>query len=226
MFELLKASVAINADTKRLKDWLVNPLNRTSTTYPLLADVSLKIGRGEIVGVVGPNGSGKTSLLRLLAGVYEPTSGAVHRVGRVRPLLNLSYCLFEDLSGRDNIEVIARNYGMYERSNAERLVADVIDFSELGEQIDRPVRTYSDGMRLRLCFAVLTHGAVENVVIDEVVSVGDTGFSQKAKARLNNFLLKADCVIVSSHSTEMIDSWCTRKIEMKGGRVVSDTRVA
>ena len=226
MFELLKASVVVDSDMKRLKELLADPFRQMRTTYPILTDLSLKIGQGEIVGVVGPNGSGKTSLLRLLAGIYEPTSGAVRRVGKVRPLLNLSHSLFEDLSGRDNIEVIARNYGMYERANAHHLVKDVIDFSELGKQIDKPVRTYSDGMRLRLCFAVLTHGAVENVVIDEVVSVGDAGFSLMAKARLSNFLLKADCVVVSSHTTEMIDSWCTRKIEMKNGRVVSDCLVS
>jgi len=200
---------------------LFSRIKLKSQTKNLLTDINIQLSDGDIVGLVGPNGCGKTTLLRVLSGIYEPTTGRVKIQGGTRSLLNLTWCLYEDLTGYENIEVIARNYGIYDKVIFESLTRDVESFSELGIYLSRPVRTYSEGMRLRLAFAVATYGKTDNLFIDEVVSVGDRAFVKKAEQRFLNIAKSSKISVISTHNESIINDWCNVKIEMNQGRIVN-----
>ena len=193
----------------------INPFR--STQYHALRGVSFSIKRGEILGVLGRNGCGKSSLLRVLAGIVEPTSGTLEfNENHTRLLLGLGVGFDPNLSGRDNAMLSAMFQG-HGKSAAERILPQIREFSELGEFFDRPVRTYSAGMRLRLGFSVALVNEVDLLLIDEVMAVGDPHFRVKAEKAMETKLRGDHAVVFVSHNIDLVAKICTRAIWIDHG---------
>lgn len=187
-----------------------------------LDTINLKIGQGERVGLIGHNGSGKSTLLRLLCGVYEPTAGTVHSSGSVGSLIDISLGTDPEATGRENIYLRGRLLGIPKEIINEQ-VDDIIDFSELGNFVDMPLRTYSSGMHLRLAFAVSTLLRPDILLMDEWLSVGDEGFKQKVEARMEALLTNAEILVIASHVPEIILNNCNRVIWLEHGKILLDS---
>lgn len=184
-------------------------------------DLSLSIGLGERLGIVGRNGAGKSTLLHLIAGLSEPTSGSIRINGKVTSIMTLGVGLRDDLSGRENIYVDGEIQGK-SRAEVDTVIEQVIEFSELAEFIEYPVRTYSTGMKARLAFAMISHIDPEILIIDEALSVGDASFATKATARILEICARGKIVILVSHGMQSIRDICNRCIYMKDGQIVMD----
>jgi len=190
-----------------------------ASTFWAVQDVSFSLNRGEALGVIGRNGSGKSTMLSCLAGIYRPTRGTVCTRGRVVALLELGTGFHSELSGRDNIFLNASLYGLRNREIARRLPA-ITDFAELGDFIDAPVKTYSSGMYSRLAFAVAVHLDPEILLLDEILSVGDQSFQRKCLEKMQEFMRGGKTVIFVSHSLGQVVGICQRAIWLDGGRVM------
>lgn len=184
-----------------------------------LEGLTLKLVDGDRVGLIGHNGAGKTTLLRVLAGIYEPSTGSVDIQGDVAPLFDISLGMDPEATGYDNILLRGLFLGM--RRNAIRArVEDIARFTELGEFLDLPIRTYSAGMRMRLAFAISTSIEPEILLLDEGIGAGDAAFLEKANARLTEFTKKAGIIVLASHSDALIKRMCQTAVLMERGRVV------
>lgn len=183
-----------------------------------LRDVSLSFHTGDRVALVGNNGAGKTTLLRVMAGIYEPVTGAVTSRGRISPMFDISLGIDGDISGYDNIRLRGLILGL-SASEIEERMADIAEFTELGDYLDIPVRTYSSGMMTRLTFAVATCFAPEILLMDEWIVAGDAGFLVKAQHRIESFVKKAGILVLASHSTEICRQWCNKAVWMERGAV-------
>jgi ABC-2 type transport system ATP-binding protein/lipopolysaccharide transport system ATP-binding protein len=185
-----------------------------------LNNVSIEVRDGERIGLVGQNGAGKTTLLRVLAGVYPPTSGAVQVIGRVSPMFDISLGMSPDSTGIENIKVCGALWGL-SRAEIETGIDDIVEFTELGDYLKIPVRTYSAGMLLRLSFAIATLRQPEILLLDEVIGVGDASFMAKAKTRLEKIVSRAQILVVSSHSDIIIRDLCEKVIWLDKGSVAA-----
>jgi lipopolysaccharide transport system ATP-binding protein len=186
-----------------------------------LQDVSFEIGQGERVGIIGRNGAGKTTLLSILAGISEQTGGQVEIQGDVHAMLTIGTVLREEVTGRENIYLDGAVHGK-SRSDIDSHVEEIIAFSELGEFIDRPVRTYSSGMKARLAFAMGAFVNPDILIIDETLSVGDAFFAVKATRRMKEVAAQGRIVIVVSHALSEINDICDRCLWLDQGRLVMD----
>ena len=186
-----------------------------------LRDVSFKLGRGDRLGLVGGNGAGKTTLLRALAGIYEPQAGHVRVTGSLNALLDPNLGMNVELTGRENIMLRGLYTGL-SLPDIRRLEEDVAAFAELGEFMDLPVRVYSSGMVVRLGFALATSIRPQVLLMDEWFLAGDSAFIEKARARLEDMVRGADILVLSTHVTDVVLSWCTRVIWLDQGRVRAD----
>lgn len=185
-----------------------------------LDDVSLTLEHGARVGLVGHNGAGKTTLLRVLAGIFEPNCGEVHVDGQAAPMFDKALGMDPESSGYENIVLRGLFLGMSRREIRER--ADKIaEFSELGEFLDLPIRTYSAGMRMRLAFAVSTSIDPDILLLDEGIGAGDAAFLEKADKRLDSFIDKAAIIVLATHQGSMIERMCTTAVLMEHGRIIS-----
>lgn len=186
-----------------------------------LRNVSFDIRQGERVGVIGRNGAGKTTLLSMLAGITEPSSGQIDIAGDIHAMLTIGAVLRDEATGRENIYLDGAVHGK-SRSEIEAHVEEVIAFSELGEFIDRPVRTYSSGMKARLAFSMGAFIEPDVLIIDETLSVGDAFFSAKAARRMREITAQGRIVIVVSHALGVIDEICSRCLWLDQGKLVMD----
>jgi lipopolysaccharide transport system ATP-binding protein len=186
-----------------------------------LDKISLTIVKGERVGLMGDNGSGKSTLLRLLSGVYRPTSGDAQIDGTVATLIDLSLGINPEETGIQNIYLRARMLGIDKKLVAEKL-DEIVEFSELGDFIRMPVRTYSSGMQLRLAMAVSTILVPQVLIMDEWLSVGDQSFKVKAEDRLREIVNECEILVIASHSRELLERVCGRGIVLAKGSVVFD----
>lgn len=190
-------------------------------TFWALQDVSFTLGHGEALGVIGRNGSGKSTLLSCLAGIYRPTRGAVRTRGRAAALLELGAGFHEELSGRDNIFLNASLYGLRNREIARRLPY-IVEFAELGDFIDAPVKTYSTGMYSRLGFSIAVHLDPDILLLDEILSVGDQPFQRKSLEKMREFMRGGKTIVFVSHALGHVVSTCQRALWLDGGRVILD----
>jgi len=186
-----------------------------------LRDVSFTIRQGETVGIVGRNGSGKSTILKLIAGVMAPSTGDVRVYGRVSPLIELGAGFHPDLTGRENIHLNASILGMSAKEIKAQFQA-IVDFAELWDFIDTPVKRYSSGMYIRLGFSVAVHAEPEILLVDEVLSVGDTYFQEKCLAKMQEFQAKGTTMVLVSHSMDLVQRFCERVIFINGGRLVDE----
>jgi ABC-2 type transport system ATP-binding protein len=189
--------------------------------FEALHDVSFTIDPGETVALIGRNGSGKSTALKLIAGVTAPTSGEVLVAGRVSPLIELGAGFHPDLTGRENVNLNASILGMTASEVAAQF-DQIVDFAELHEFIDTPVKRYSSGMYVRLGFAVAVHSDPEILLVDEVLSVGDVYFQEKCLEKMNEFQRRGITIVVVSHAPELVTEFCQRAIWLEHGRVVAE----
>ncbi|MCX7318426.1 MAG: ABC transporter ATP-binding protein [Hyphomicrobiales bacterium] len=187
-------------------------------TVEALRNVTLSFQTGDRVALIGHNGAGKTTLLRAMAGIYEPVSGEVTTHGRISPMFDISLGIDGDISGYDNIRLRGLILGLSAREVEERM-ADITEFTELGDYLDIPVRTYSSGMMSRLTFAVATCFEPEILLMDEWIVAGDANFLAKAQNRIEGFVRKAGILVLASHSTEICRQWCNKGVWMARGEV-------
>ncbi len=185
-----------------------------------LSNVSVEINDGDRVALIGPNGAGKTTLLRVMAGVYAPTSGRVAVHGKVSAALNVGLGLDPELSGRENIEILAYYRGKSRRElNAH--IDEIVDATELGAFIDLPVRTYSSGMMGRLTFATATAFDPDVLLMDEWLLAGDQRFLDQAAERMEAFVSRARILVLASHSLEIVSRFCNKAIWLEQGQVAA-----
>lgn len=208
------------APGRGLKERLLNPWAEPPAMTEALTDLSMAIGRGEAVAVVGRNGSGKSTTLALAAGVIKPTSGVVSIHGRVSPLLALGAGVHPDLTGRENVQLNGVLLGLTRREVRQRFGA-IHDFSELGDFIDQPVRHYSSGMLARLAFSVATHLEPEILIVDEVLAVGDAAFAQKCYQRIREARARGLTMLYVSHDAHSVIDLCDRAVYLDHGRAVA-----
>lgn len=187
-------------------------------------DLSFHFSEGERVGLVGHNGSGKTTLLRTLSGVYEPVRGSLKVAGSVASLLDVSMGLDPDATGFENIYLRGILDGM-SPARIRSKIDEIAEFSDLGEYLNLPVRTYSSGMMLRLAFSISTSVEADILIMDEWLSVGDAEFSAKAAQRLESLVGSASIVVVATHDPALVERICTRKIGLEHGKIVYDESV-
>ena len=207
--------------TDTLRDNHVDKKPPSKDDKLVLDDVSFIFNSGETIGVIGRNGAGKSTLLSILAGVSQQTSGDVNIVGKVTAVMTLGVGLREDLTGRDNIYLDGQLQGK-SRSDVNKIIDEIIEFAELDEFIDKPVKVYSTGMKTRLAFSMLVGIEPEILIIDEALSAGDAFFAQKASQKIKEICKKGKIVIIVSHSMGTIESMCNRCIWVENWTIIMD----
>ncbi len=204
-----------------LKERLVRREQGVRDEFWALRDISLTVHAGETVGLMGPNGSGKSTLLKVLSGILRPTEGSVSVTGRVASLLELGAGFDGELTGRENIYLNSALLGV-PRSETDELFEQIVDFSELREYIDNPVKHYSSGMYVRLGFAIAVHIDPDILIVDEVLAVGDAAFQKKCIDRIRAFQQAGKTILFVSHSSELVQQLCTRAVLLGHGRQLFD----
>lgn len=184
-----------------------------------LDGVTLAFQHGDRVGLVGHNGAGKTTLLRVLAGIYEPTMGTATIDGNTAPLFDVALGMDPESTGYENILLRGLFLGLTHQE-IEARVDEIAEFTELGNFLELPIRTYSAGMRMRLAFAVSTSIEPDILLLDEGIGAGDAAFLDKAQRRLREFAEKAAIIVLASHSESLIRQMCDKAVQMEHGRVV------
>jgi ABC-type polysaccharide/polyol phosphate transport system ATPase subunit len=203
-----------------LKEHAIQRLRRRGShrEHEALADVTLQIAAGESVAIIGPNGSGKTTMLRLIARVLKPTSGRVRVHGRVAPILDLVGVSHPELTGRENVLLNGALLGFSRREMSER-VDRILEFAEIGDFADAPLRTYSSGMAARLGFAIVSDTAADIVIVDEALGVGDRRFQEKCATRIETIRRAGVTFILVTHDMQSVLRLCSRAVCLDRGRV-------
>jgi ABC-type polysaccharide/polyol phosphate transport system ATPase subunit len=183
-----------------------------------LDNINLTIGQGEVIGVIGRNGSGKSTLLRVMAGIYQPDEGTIRSLPRISLLAGVSVGLNGNLTGRENVHLYGSIIGNTEQEMDSKM-DDILQFSELGEFIEQPLRTYSTGMKARLGIAIASAIEPEILLIDEVLGVGDPQFRDKSKARILDLVKNSGTVVLVSHSFGLLKEICDRLILVNEGKI-------
>ncbi|MFZ0313065.1 MAG: ABC transporter ATP-binding protein [Candidatus Korobacteraceae bacterium] len=189
--------------------------------FEAVKDVSFDVPHGQAVGIIGRNGSGKSTLLKIIAGVYRPTKGTVTVNGTLAPLIELGAGFHHELTGRENILLNGLLMGYSKREMLERQQA-IIDFADIGEFIDAPVKQYSSGMYMRLAFAVAIEVDPQVLVLDEILAVGDMGFQAKCFERIRRFRDSGKTILLVTHNMDNVEEHCERAILVDHGRIVVD----
>ncbi len=187
-------------------------------SFTALDDINLTIGQGEVIGVIGRNGSGKSTLLRVIAGIYQPDEGTVRALPRISLLAGVSVGLNSHLTGRENVHLYGSIIGNSEYQMDSKM-DDILEFSELGDFIEQPLRTYSTGMKARLGIAIASAIEPEILLIDEVLGVGDPQFRDKSKARILELVKNSGTVVLVSHSFGLMKEICDRLILVNQGKI-------
>ena len=204
-----------------LKEHLLFWKRNESELYTALKDINLDIKKGETVGLIGVNGSGKSTLLKLMTKIIYPTKGEIITHGKLTSLLELGAGFHQDFTGRENIYFNAAIFGLT-RQEIDKRLDEIIGFSELGEFIDNPVRTYSSGMYMRLAFSIAINVDAEILLIDEILAVGDQHFQEKCFNKLQELKESDKTIVIVSHSLDQIENLCTRAIWINNGLVEMD----
>jgi len=193
---------------------------RPNEVFPALTDVSFAVPRGATYGVIGKNGSGKSTALKLVAGITKPTSGTVKVEGRISALIELGAGFHPEISGRENVFINGIMLGLTKKEVQERFDA-IVDFAELREFIDAPVKTYSSGMYMRLGFAVAIHVNPDVLLVDEVLAVGDEGFTHKCLDKFGEFRRRGKTILLVTHSLPLVERFCDEALWLDHGRAMT-----
>lgn len=237
VIQIENVSVNYRLPTERIgsfKEYAIRKLQRRVKIEDFLAlvDVSMTVNKGDVFGIIGNNGAGKSTILKVISRVLKPSKGRVMVKGRIAPLLELGAGFHPELSGRENVFLNGALLG-YSREDMEKVFDEIVAFSELEQFINSPIRTYSSGMYARLGFAVATAHVPDILILDEILSVGDEAFQKKSRERLQSFQEKGSTVLMVSHGLDSMISMCNRvawldqgKLQMVGepGEVVAAYR--
>ncbi|MBN6035330.1 ABC transporter ATP-binding protein [Amycolatopsis sp. 195334CR] len=213
-----------DAKTRSLKKKVIGKVGGkigTGSRIPIieaLRDVTISLSEGDRVGLVGHNGAGKSTLLRLLSGIYEPTRGSARVVGKVAPVFDLGVGMDPEISGLENIMIRGLFLGMT-RKEMEKRVDDITEFTELGDFLQMPLRTYSTGMRVRLALGIVTSIDPEILILDEGIGAVDAAFMAKARDRLKDLVRRSGLLVFANHSDEFLAEFCDSAIWMDEGEV-------
>jgi len=221
---LKDVSVIYRVPTERvatIKEYAIRRIqNRIKYNHFLaLKDIDLTINKGEIFGIIGRNGAGKSTLLKVISRVLIPTSGRVWINGSVSPMLELGAGFHPELTGMENIYLNGTLLG-HARKEIQEKISSIIEFSEIGDFIDAPIRTYSSGMVARLGFSIATAWNPDILILDEILSVGDAAFAKKCGVRMKEIRESGCTVLLVSHSTEMVRTLCQRVMLLDHGQIV------
>jgi len=187
--------------------------------HKALSDISIHLKQNDRLGLIGANGSGKSTLLRLMAGIYKPTVGKIHITGNSVTLFDLNCGADEEASGFENIKIAGTVLGM-NTQQIKNISEEIAEFSELGEALHRPIRTYSAGMRVRLAFGLVSSMQAEILLIDEIIGVGDARFMKKASTRIHDQIKDTNIVVVASHAESVLRDFCNIGVVLDAGQVV------
>ena len=223
IIQLENVSVSYRLPSERIgtfKEYAIRKLQRKIklTKFWALTDVSLQVNKGEVFGLIGNNGAGKSTTLKVISKVLKPTKGRVVVYGKIAPLLELGAGFHPELSGRENVFLNGALLG-YSRLEMESVFDEIVEFSELEQFIDAPVRTYSSGMFARLGFAVATAHIPEILILDEILSVGDEAFQRKCNLRMKSFQQAGATVLMVSHAMNMLEGMCDRIAWIDHGKI-------
>lgn len=207
-----------------LKERLVFWNHKKAETRTVLDNINVEIKKGETVALIGVNGSGKSTLLKLMTKIIYPTKGSVETKGKLTSLLELGAGFHQDFTGRENIYFNASIFGLT-RKEIDRRMKDIIEFSELEEFIDNPVRTYSSGQYMRLAFSIAINVDAEILLIDEILAVGDQHFQDKCFDKLKELRDSEKTIVIVSHSLDAIKQICTRGIWINEGKIQIDDTI-
>lgn len=226
VIEVENLSIRYNKSSERvdnIKEYIIRRLKGQMKfeEFWALNDVSFSIGKGETVGIIGLNGSGKSTLLKVIAGVLKPAKGNVSVYGSVAPLIELGAGFDPDLSARENIYLNGAVLG-YNRKRMEELFEEIVEFSELRDFLDVPVKNFSSGMQARLGFSIATSIIPDILIVDEVLGVGDYKFQEKCHNRMQEIISSGATVLFVSHSINQVKEICKRAIWVDGGKIVMD----
>ena len=214
-----KTYILYKNDQARFKALFIKPKN--PKTNKALNNVSFEINRGESVGIVGDNGAGKSTLLKMITGVAFPDEGEIIVNGKVAALLELTAGFSMEMTGRENIYLKGYILGL-EDDYIKTIEDNIIEFAELGDYIDQPVRTYSSGMKMRLGFAINVNIEPDVLVVDEALAVGDASFKKKCKNKIKEIIAAGTTVLYVSHSAASVKEICPRSIFLKKGTIIFD----
>ncbi|HLX34229.1 MAG TPA: ABC transporter ATP-binding protein [Candidatus Limnocylindrales bacterium] len=205
----------IRESFKNMASWARGPQH-----FWALRDVSFQVDHGESLAVIGPNGAGKSTLLQVLAGILEPTEGGIAVNGRISSLLTLGAGFDPDLSGRDNILLAGEFMGLDYRLMRQRL-PEIIEFADIGQFIDAPIKTYSSGMNARLGFSIATAVEPDVLLLDEVLSTGDATFRTKSQERVRDLMKTARAIVLVTHDMSWATDFCNHAILLEKGHIVA-----
>jgi len=195
---------------------------KTTDKFTALEDISFEIKKGETVGVIGPNGSGKSTILKLIAGVMSPTSGTISVEGKISPLIELGAGMHPELTGSENIYLNGAILGLSQKEIGKKYQS-IVDFAEIWDFINQPIKHYSSGMYLRLAFAIAIHVNPEILIVDEILAVGDQSFQEKCFKRMEEFKKSKDITIIFvSHGLGQVEKFCTRAIYINNHKIQYD----
>lgn len=183
-----------------------------------LDKIDLHIEHGDRIGLIGHNGAGKSTFLRLLAGIYEPTAGILEVCGKVSPMLDITQGIEAEFTGYENIEMRGTLLGLSRQQIAAK-TKEIADLTGLGDYLQMPLRTYSSGMQVRLAFAIAASIEPEILLIDEVFGAGDAAFMKKARERMSSLLNKSSIVVLATHSDELISEFCNKALLLEAGKI-------
>ena len=214
----------LNSDKPRtLKEKLIWSKNNKVEKLTILKNINLEIKKGETVALIGTNGSGKSTLLKLMTRIIYPTKGTIETRGKLTSLLELGAGFHPDFTGRENIYFNAAIFGLT-KQEIERRLDEIIEFSELGDFIDNPVRTYSSGMYMRLAFSIAINVDAEILLIDEILAVGDQHFQDKCFKKLTELKESDKTIVIVTHNLSQVEQLCNRAIWIKDGSIEMDSK--
>ncbi|MEN3930566.1 ABC transporter ATP-binding protein [Microvirga sp. W0021] len=199
----------------------ISPDNSDVVTVQALRNISITLNPGDRLALVGHNGAGKSTLLRVFSGAYEPSSGEAIIDGKVSSLLDITMGMDPELTGAENIILRGVFTGM-KMSEAKAIIPEIAEFSELGDYLNLPMRTYSSGMTLRIAFGVSTVRPPDILLLDELISVGDAEFAKKARKRIEDMMEKASILVLASHDPKTLRQYCNRAVLISEGTIVAE----
>lgn len=220
---LKNVSMCFNMPNERitsLKEYVIKLIkNKISyNKFWALQDISLEINQGDVVGIIGFNGAGKSTMLKIVSGILKPTKGTVNIKGSIAPLIELGAGFDPELSGRENIYLNGAILGISKKLMNEK-IEDIIEFAELREFIDSPVKNYSSGMYARLGFSIATCIRPEILIVDEILSVGDYKFQEKSKQRIKDMMTEGTTIIMVSHTISQVKELCNKIVWLDKGKI-------